>query len=555
MTSSFSFSRAIAAVLLATVAMTGAGISLLSSVEAKVVRRAGRAEQALEPNVPLLAVVGLAEQRVTIYDATGKILQSPVSSGQTGLETPQGIFSVVQKEEDHTSNIYDDASMPFMQRVTWTGIALHAGALPGYPASHGCVRMPEEFARELYGLTKLGLRVVIARQDIAPVDIDGPDFFKPRETRGETAPGDPSATLVPDQTASVDASGSDTQPQASMPAAERRRNLMQQLGRLASTREAEAQSAIWKEQDARQAVARIIAESAPALRALKQAEANLARDEADLMAAEKALATGGPPAKIEKAERAKAQAFAGIETKRAQLQALQTQSQGKIDAVKAAEQDARSAADAVRAAAEAASDARQNMAPVSVFISRKTQRLYVRKAHMPLYETPVFIRDADAKIGSFVFTALEHDNKGEMRWNVLSLYPKAVTVEPQRPAAKNRTAAKGAEPALSDVGAAKAALERITVSEEARERISEVVLPGSSLIISDEGPSIETGKDTDFVVVMSGEPQGGIAIRQQPREQTRDNSSSRDEDTSNNNRRRTRRSSGGGGNGFSFWFD
>ena len=83
--------------------------------------------------VPLMAVVSLADQRVTIYDANGKILRAPVSTGQTGYETPAGIYSVIQKEAEHYSNLYDDASMPFMQRITWSGIALHAGALPGYP--------------------------------------------------------------------------------------------------------------------------------------------------------------------------------------------------------------------------------------------------------------------------------------------------------------------------------------------------------------------------------------------------------------------------------------
>ena len=113
------------------------------------------------PDAPMFAVVALAEQRVTIYDAEGKLLQAPVSTGATGLETPAGIYSIVQKKAEHHSNIYEDGFMPFTQRITWTGIALHGGVLPGYPASHGCVRMPMEFAKHLFGLTDLGLRVII----------------------------------------------------------------------------------------------------------------------------------------------------------------------------------------------------------------------------------------------------------------------------------------------------------------------------------------------------------------------------------------------------------
>src|SRR5262249_58580649 len=136
----------------------------------------------------------LAEQRVTIYSAKGKIMESPVSSGQTGLETPAGIYSIVQKEEDHHSNIYEDGSMPFMERITWTGIALHGGVLPGYPASHGCVRMPEQFAQRIFGLTDIGMRVVVVRNDIAPAEISHPVLFKPTLVRREvllvgSAPG------------------------------------------------------------------------------------------------------------------------------------------------------------------------------------------------------------------------------------------------------------------------------------------------------------------------------------------------------------------------------
>ena len=129
---------------------------------------------------PVLAVVALKEQRVTIYDAEGPILRAPISSGQTGLETPVGVFSILQKEAEHYSNRYDDAAMPFMERITWSGIALHAGALPGHPASHGCIRLPYGFAEKLFGLTKLGMRVVVTRNDVAPVAISHPALLNPK---------------------------------------------------------------------------------------------------------------------------------------------------------------------------------------------------------------------------------------------------------------------------------------------------------------------------------------------------------------------------------------
>ena len=128
--------------------------------------------------VPLLAVVGLDTQRVSIYDSAGRLIQrSPVSTGTTGYETPAGIFSVVQKKADHNSNLYEDGNMPFMQRITWTGIAMHGGVLPGHPASHGCVRLPFDFAERLLDLTDVGMRVIIVPHDITLAEFDHPHLL------------------------------------------------------------------------------------------------------------------------------------------------------------------------------------------------------------------------------------------------------------------------------------------------------------------------------------------------------------------------------------------
>src|SRR5271163_4746388 len=129
---------------------------------------------------PLMAIVSLSNQRVTIYDADGWIMRAPVSSGQAGRETPAGIFSVIQKETEHYSNLYDDAYMPHMQRLTWSGIALHGGPLPGHPASHGCVRMPYDFAERLFSATSLGMRVIVVPSDVAPVEVSHPALFPPK---------------------------------------------------------------------------------------------------------------------------------------------------------------------------------------------------------------------------------------------------------------------------------------------------------------------------------------------------------------------------------------
>ena len=154
------------------------------------------------------------------------------------------------------------------------------------------------------------------------------------------------------------------------------------------------------------------------------------------------------------------------------------------------------------------------LAPVSVFISRKTQRLYVRQAFQPIFDSPVTISDPDAPIGTVIYTALNYTNEGaDVRWNALAMYANATDPETGPRPVSHRGANRDVEASATGTQAAKAALERVSIPQEAIERINEVVSPGSSLIISDETLSRETGKGTDFVVVMSGEPQGALKIR------------------------------------------
>ena len=118
---------------------------------------------------PVLVYVDLGRQRATVYRNGVRIGVSTISSGKDGYETPTGVFTILEKDEDHRSRTYDDAPMPFQQRLTWKGVALHAGNLPGFPASHGCVRLPMEFAKKLFGVTPMGGTVVIAGGHEDPV--------------------------------------------------------------------------------------------------------------------------------------------------------------------------------------------------------------------------------------------------------------------------------------------------------------------------------------------------------------------------------------------------
>ncbi|HRD75471.1 MAG TPA: L,D-transpeptidase family protein, partial [Hyphomicrobiaceae bacterium] len=134
----------------------------------------------VRPEGPLTIVVSLGTQKVTVYAAGRHWSEAAISSGRDGYETPRGVYSVLEKRRYHESNIYSGAPMPFMQRLTWSGIALHEGHLPGYRASHGCIRLPSSFAAALWEATKVGDRVVVVDAPVAPVDIRHPHLFVAR---------------------------------------------------------------------------------------------------------------------------------------------------------------------------------------------------------------------------------------------------------------------------------------------------------------------------------------------------------------------------------------
>lgn len=133
-----------------------------------------------KPNGPIIIAISIRRQTLKVYDANGLFAETPVSTGMRGHSTPMGVFSVIQKRKWHRSNIYSDAPMPYMQRITWSGIAMHAGALPGYPASHGCIRMPLDFAVKMWSWTRIGARVIITPGEVTPADFSHPLLTTPR---------------------------------------------------------------------------------------------------------------------------------------------------------------------------------------------------------------------------------------------------------------------------------------------------------------------------------------------------------------------------------------
>lgn len=139
----------------------------------------------VSPSGPVVMVVSLPEQRAYVYRNGVLIGATTVSTGKKGNETPTGVFTILQKNQDHYSNIYNNAPMPYMQRLTWSGVALHAGRLPGYPASHGCVRMPYDFAEKLFAETKTGMTVVVSDTKQFPEKVVSPGLVAPVTSTGK----------------------------------------------------------------------------------------------------------------------------------------------------------------------------------------------------------------------------------------------------------------------------------------------------------------------------------------------------------------------------------
>src|SRR4030088_1452816 len=283
-------------------------------------RRSERSVESIQSRTagqPIMAIVSLNNQRITVYDADGWIMRAAVSSGQKGRETPAGIFSVIQKEEDHYSNLYDDAYMPHMQRITWSGIALHGGVLPGYPASHGCVRMTFDFAARLFDATAMGMRVIVAPTDVAPVEIAHPVLF-------QSKPG---------------------------------------AGTLAAARSAEAEEAARKAAQARLAAGTAYREATRAMMPVRVAENLKLRAEAQLVAAESTLGSAVSAGARQQAESAKAQAAARIAELQVQWDAAKAELQPKLDAVTAAREAAAAVETAPAAAAEVARQVARELEP------------------------------------------------------------------------------------------------------------------------------------------------------------------------------------------------
>jgi len=368
-----------------------------SADKAKAVAK--ESELASKAKGVLTIAISIDKQELTLYSDGVPIAHSHVSTGTPGHPTPTGVFSIIQKDRWHHSNIYGNAPMYFMQRITWSGVAMHQGVVPNHPASHGCIRLPEAFARQLWGITKVGVRVFVTRSEVTPAEIaDGRLFTRKPE------PVEAPASVAESKPSEAPATDAPAGPQS--PAAVKPGN--------------------------------------PALDAMAYARLNPGETQA-------------PPA-VRSANLAP-----------------------------------------VPAASSAPVTKPLKPGPVSVFISRKEGKLFVRKGFDPVFDMPITFDQPDRPLGTHVFTALALKEDNTLRWNVVTV-PTA-SAKAAKPAGKGKKAAEPAAPPTAPASTASEALSRVTIPADAVDRISELMSAGASLIISDQGLGPETGKGTDFIVL------------------------------------------------------
>ena len=390
---------------------------------------------------PLQIFISINQEKLHLYSDGTQIAEAPVATGMPGHPTPMGVFSIIQKDRYHHSNIYSGAPMPYMQRITWSGVAMHVGVDVGHPASHGCIRLPQSFAARLWVLTKLGVRVIIARNELKPVPFEDAHLFVHKDQSPIAALAYPIKTAQ-----SVDDSKKTDAIDPAVPAAEANETI----------------------------VPKTIAGDAPAPLAQQPTDA--------------AKPAGAPTAETVRLHDTATDVAAPIATPD-ELVPMPPPKPAKL--------------------AEAAE---ASHAPISIFVSRKEKKIFVRQHFAPLFAAPITIAHPEQPLGTHVFTAMAYlDDNSKFRWNVVSLGgepPRAVrkadsddTDYGQRGKSRHREERAETSMGGSLPQSAEEALARLDIPQDVIDQIQALMVPGSSLVVSDQGLGPETGEGTDFIIV------------------------------------------------------
>ncbi|HVV42599.1 MAG TPA: L,D-transpeptidase family protein [Nitrobacter sp.] len=485
-----------------------------------------------KPQGPLVIAISLDRQTLKLYDANGVFAESRVSTGMRGHGTPMGVFSVIQKQKWHRSNIYSGAPMPYMQRITWSGIALHAGVVPNYPASHGCIRMPASFATRMYGWTRIGARVIITPGDISPTRIAHAllPTEKPKPTttaslapqpnpsatnagKGVTVGINPGATISRDPVRTADASG--TVPHlgtgAAAPTTDR------DIGQAPVPEKLELRTALDESTDTGTSPGTAADKAVPA--AAKPAEAqsanapiasdaSIGKSQASTAAANSGDSAPAPDGKAG----ASAMGVAKDGSTADPTETSPVKSGGKAviagTKIDGAAKDSSPAVSSdkpdIPPSDPAVKPVPKRTGRIAVFISGKDSKIYVRQNFAPLFDAPVTIAASDRPLGTHIFTA-EADtvDKDHFHWSVISLPAMSRRAGRQQDHHRHGKPAADVAPASTpQADTASEALDRITIPESVMSEIAGSLSSGGSIIVSDLGVTAggETGEGTDFIV-------------------------------------------------------
>jgi hypothetical protein len=441
------------------------------------------------PKGPVQIFVSIDQQKLHLYSDGAHIADTSVATGVPHLPTPTGVFSVIQKQVFHRSNIYSGAPMPFMQRITWSGVALHEGENIGHPASHGCIRMPGEFAARLYKFTRIGARVIVARGELKPVDFADPHLFVHKDIQAAALP--PSLAVKTAQ--SIDSNKASDASDAAAPAS------AVDLG-LRGAHPNVAGSLVLASDDAKPAADKPVADTPAADPVKSETGSDAAKSDAaakpDAPKTDAPAAAANTPAAPPSGPKAEAPAVTGTTPAAPVIAAPEMPDAKPADTAKAAP---------------------IKKTPIAIFISRKERKIFVRQDFEPVFEEAITIAQPDQPMGTHVFTAMEFlPDNSTFRWNVVSMpgeAAKTVTRTPRiaeqeavsydrygRPhrRSEQKPAATGE---LVSPQTPQQVLARIDLPQDAIDFISQRMVPGSSLIVSDHGLGDETGEGTDFIVV------------------------------------------------------
>jgi len=501
-------------------------------------------EKESKPQGPLIISVSIAQQKLRIYDANGLFAETPVSTGMPGHPTPMGVFSIIQKQKFHRSNIYSGAPMPFMQRITWSGVAMHAGVLPGYPASHGCIRMPPAFAVRMYNWTRMGARVIVTPGDVTPASFSHPLLAAvkvvPQPVAVEETKADVVPARAPEKPVQVEANA--------VPAvAEAKIELRSTVGhaemKSAADESRPSSSLPVKTADASGALPTALSSnrSEPASQSKEAAVSD--HEEAPKSATEADAPKSGidpNPAQHDNVSSSdeKPAGEKSAETQPAKIadgdvRPLETANdQPSKPGAAASPAEAPKAAAATPAVTQAVPPAAANQAPlksdfaqpaaskpdpafsfkntgqIAVFVSRKDSKLYVRQNFSPLFDVPVTIATDARPLGTHIFTArVDNKDPNILHWSVVSLPVPSKSAERRAEAERSSRGRKFASTGPTEAKPLPApdspaeALNRLSLPAEVMAKIYEAVSTGGSIIVSDQGiAASETGEGTDFIV-------------------------------------------------------